>query len=157
MLFETGHLLSVAGLVLDDGREVVVKARPPTTRIAACFAVQRHVHGRGFPCPEPLAGPAPLGALLATAEVHVARHDDPPSPPPAPASAALLASLVTVAPPATDHPDLEPAPPWVGWDHDGDALWVLTYNAKKELLGGGDGYVALLESELDERLRLAGC
>lgn len=280
MLFETGHLSSVVGVSLDDGREVVVKARPPSPRIAACFAVQRDLHVRGFPCPEPLAGPEPLGSLLATAEAHVPRLGEPPSSPPAAASASLLASLVRLAPAAVDHPDLEPSPPWVGWDHGGEGLWpapddliadldlhagpewvdgaarrlrerlavpsrpavighadweaqnldwcdgaptivhdwdslatrpepaiagaaaavyvsagplvaatlpethtfldayrracapwsrddietawaagtwVLTYNAKKETLGGGTGYVAHLEPELDERLRLAGC
>jgi hypothetical protein len=36
-------------------------------------------------------------------------------------------------------------------------LWVLTFNAKKETLGGGAGYLAHLERELDERLAPAGC
>ena len=33
MLFEVAHLSVVAGLRLTDGREVVVKARPPADRI----------------------------------------------------------------------------------------------------------------------------
>ena len=32
------------------------------------MAVQRDLATAGFPCPRPLAGPAPLGALAATAE-----------------------------------------------------------------------------------------
>ena len=35
-------------------------------------------------------------------------------------------------------------------------LWVLTYNAKKEALGGGTGYLTHLEAEIDDRARLAG-
>jgi hypothetical protein len=34
-------------------------------------------------------------------------------------------------------------------------LWVLTFNAKKESLGGGTGYLAHLEPELPERLARA--
>jgi hypothetical protein len=35
-------------------------------------------------------------------------------------------------------------------------VWVLLYNARKELAGGGDGYVDHLAKELRERLRRAG-
>lgn len=35
-------------------------------------------------------------------------------------------------------------------------LWVLLYNARKELAGGGTGYVDHLKHELEERLRRAG-
>ena len=71
VLFEVVHLSRVTGLQLADGREVVIKARPPANRIQACVHVQRHLWAAGSPCPEPLAGPHPLGTLTATAETFV--------------------------------------------------------------------------------------
>jgi hypothetical protein len=58
MLFNIAHLSIVAGLRLADGREVVVKVRPPADRIQGCVHVQRHLWKAGFPCPEPLVGPS---------------------------------------------------------------------------------------------------
>ena len=71
VLFEQGHLSQVTGLRLADGAVVVLKVRPPSERLAACILVQRHLWAAGFPCPQPLAGPAPLGILSATAEALV--------------------------------------------------------------------------------------
>jgi len=71
VLFEAAHLSIVTGLRLVDGREVVVKARPLAARLQAGVHVQRHLWAAGFPCPEPLAGPHPLGMLTATAEALV--------------------------------------------------------------------------------------
>jgi hypothetical protein len=124
VLFEAEHLSAVVGLRLADGREVVVKARPRARRIDTCVEVQRRLWTAGFPASEPLAGPAPLGALTATAEVYVAGG--------APLrrtagdierSASALARLVRAAPEITAIGSLEPAPPWVGWDHGGKCTW----------------------------------
>ncbi|MBO0881484.1 MAG: hypothetical protein J2P17_14300, partial [Mycobacterium sp.] len=60
-LFRAGHLTRVIGARLADGREVVVRVRPASRRIAACTEVQRRVFAAGYPCPRPLAGPARLG------------------------------------------------------------------------------------------------
>src|SRR5258708_37215530 len=120
VLFRKGHLSAVVGLRLRDGRPVVLKVRPPAGRIAGCVAVQRHLFAHGFPCPEPLAGPAPLGDATATAEALVPggrmleRAGDAHA-----ALAALLADLVRLAPSPAGVPSLEPAPPWVGWAHGG--------------------------------------
>jgi hypothetical protein len=122
-LFRRSHLSEVIGLELGDGREIVVKLRPGSARLDAAAAVQRHVHRRGFPCPDVLAGPAPLGELVATAEEYVAPHGPAPDPPPAAPVAQLLAELVRVAPPHTTAPALREPPPWVGWDHPGRGLW----------------------------------
>src|SRR5215467_17210 len=70
-LFRSGHLSAVIGLRLADDREVVIKVRPASPRIAACVEVQRRVFESGYPCPEPLTGPAPFGDGVATAEVYV--------------------------------------------------------------------------------------
>ena len=124
MLFKAGHLSAVVGLRLADGREVVVKARPPAERLEACVRVQRHLWAAGFPCPEPLAGPAPLGALSATAEAFVPGGAPLEPGPDSPGLfAGLLARLVRLAPPVASLPTLEPAPPWVGWDHGEAGPW----------------------------------
>src|SRR5262245_13936951 len=98
VLFEAGHLSTVIGIRLADRREVVVKARPAPERINACVQVQRHLWRSGFPCPEPLAGPAPLGELAATAEVYVAGGELLEAGPDSPQRfAELLAELVRLA------------------------------------------------------------
>jgi hypothetical protein len=74
-LFRSGHLSAVIGLRLADKREVVVKVRPASPRIAACAEVQRRMFGSGYPCPEPLGGPALLGDGVATAEAYVPGGD----------------------------------------------------------------------------------
>lgn len=128
VLFETHHLSRVVGLELVNGRQVVIKARPPAQRIHACFAVQRALWQAGYPCPQPLAGPAPLGNLLATAEAYLPggdllTHAQCVTTETAARFAAELARLVRLAPPPEHLPSLAPAPPWVGWDHAYPGLW----------------------------------
>jgi Phosphotransferase enzyme family len=127
-LFRTGHLTRVIGTRLADGREVVVRVRPAATRIAACAAVQRQLFESGYPCPEPLAGPAPLGEHEATAESLIAGG----TPLPATGRAArpfaeALARLVRLAPEPRQGPGqvppLAPAPSWAAWNHDQPGLW----------------------------------
>ena len=121
-LFEAGHLSAVIGVQLNDGRDVVVKVRPSSPRLAACIEVQRRLHASGYPCPEPLAGPAALGNLTASAEVLVpggtqltAGADRPVR------FAEALTALVATAPPPDAVGSLDPPPPWA-WP-DFDALW----------------------------------
>jgi hypothetical protein len=124
ILFHSGHLSEVVGVRLADGRSVVVKLRPPSERFAACVLVQRHVWAAGFPCPEPLAGPAPLGAVSATAEALLDGGVQLPLAPDAPRLfAESLARLVALAPSVGSVPSLEPSPPWVGWDHRNIGTW----------------------------------
>src|SRR5215472_12884401 len=59
-LFQSGFLSTVIGVRLTDGREVVVKVRPPSSRLAGCAVVHRALWTAGFPCPELLVGPQPL-------------------------------------------------------------------------------------------------
>jgi len=134
VLFQVGHLSQVLGLRLADGSAVVVKVRPPSERLAACVQVQRHLWAAGFACPEPLAGPAPLGALVATAEVLVeggdqlAWADDAPR-----LFAQALARLVALAPPCGALPSLEPSLPWVGWQHDQPGTWPVPDDVDADL------------------------
>jgi hypothetical protein len=124
VLFRAGYLSEVTGLRLADGRGVVVKVRPPAARLRGCVAVQAALAGAGFPCPRPLAGPAPLGRLAATAEELVAGGDLlTPAPGAAGRFAALLAELVHLAPDPAALPSLAPSPPWAAWDHPGPGLW----------------------------------
>jgi len=61
----------VAGLDLDDGRSVVVKAHRPhadSAQLAAAQFVQSTLFARGFPCPRPLVGPTVLAHGTATVE-----------------------------------------------------------------------------------------
>jgi len=124
VLFRAGYLAEVTGLRLADGRGVVVKARPPAARLRGCVAVQAALADAGFPCPRPLAGPAPLGRLAATAEELVAGGDLlTPGDGAAGRFAALLAELVRLAPDPATLPSLAPSPPWAAWDHPGPGLW----------------------------------
>ena len=124
VLFRAGYLSQVTGLRLADGRAVVLKARPPAPRLHGCVALQATLAAAGFPCPRPLAGPAPLGALAATAEELVpGGHLLAPGPAAAGRFAALLAELVRLAPDPAALPTLAPSPPWAAWDHDLPGLW----------------------------------
>ena len=70
-LFYAASTGCTAGLLLGDGRRVVAKAYQARWRSAFLGSVRRvqeHLHGAGFPCPLPLAGPHPVGAAFAMAE-----------------------------------------------------------------------------------------
>ncbi len=124
VLFEAGHLSAVTGLRLADGREVVVKVRPRSPRLAGCTVVHRALRAAAYPCPEPLVDLRPLGGYAATAE---ALAPDGGAPPPesdlAVLSAAALARLVELAPDPGTVPSLAPSPSWTGWDYPGPGLW----------------------------------
>lgn len=123
-LFRSGHLASVIGARLADGREVVVKVRPAALRTAACAEVQRCLFESGYPCPQPLTGPAPLDGYEATAESYVPGEATlPDSGRAAQPFAAALAQLVDLAPRPEHVPSLAPAPAWTAWNHDQGGLW----------------------------------
>jgi hypothetical protein len=59
---------AVFGLLLQDEKQVVIKAHQPDRSaafLAAVHDVQRHLSRQGFPCPAPLLGPRPLGRSFA--------------------------------------------------------------------------------------------
>ena len=105
VLFEVAHLSRVTGLRLTDGREVVVKVRPPATEYRPASTSIATSGLLGFPCPEPLAGPQPLGAMTATAEAFVpgGTRLEPGADSPR-LFAEALAELVRLAPPVTCSP-----------------------------------------------------
>lgn len=123
-IFRSGYLSAVIGLRLDDGREVVVKVRPDSPRVAACVEVQRRVFQAGYPCPRPLTGAAPFGDDVATAEAYVPGGDMlPGADHAARAFAEAFARLITLAPRPAEVPGLDPPPSWAAWNHTEDGLW----------------------------------
>jgi len=77
-LFYVSSIGCVAGVVLGDGRRVVVKAHQPdktAARLHACQSVQRLCAERGFPAPRPLLPPTPLGRGLAVVETYLREGD----------------------------------------------------------------------------------
>jgi len=123
-IFRSGYLSAVIGLRLADGREVVVKVRPGSPRVAACVEVQRRVFQAGYPCPQPLAGAAAFGGDVATAEAYVPGGAVLPSAGHAArAFAEAFARLIRLAPRPAEVPALDPAPSWAAWNHAGDGSW----------------------------------
>ncbi len=123
-LFRTGHLSLVILVVLDDGRQIVVKVRPPAERLTACFEVQRALFEREFPCPEPLVGPCQLGRWVASAEGFVPDGSLlPVSGRQARPFAEALARLLVAAPRVEQIGSLDPALPWTAWNHSEPGLW----------------------------------
>lgn len=127
-VFAKGNLARVPGLRLVDGRKIVVKIRSSEARQADCAAVQRHLWQAGFPCPEPLAGPAPLDGAAFAVNAEAFIPDGSPYPSSggsdrARAFAELLVRFIAEAPKPDQVPDLTPPPAWINWDHSFPGLW----------------------------------
>lgn len=91
----------VAALRLEDGAEVVVKVHQPrwsTPYLRRAVAVQAACAAAGLPAPQPIAGPVPCGAGLATVESYL---PDPGAAEPTrgllPVSAAGFAAVTSIA------------------------------------------------------------
>ncbi|MEV4514210.1 hypothetical protein AB0K00_35280 [Dactylosporangium sp. NPDC049525] len=122
----SAHLSRVFGVRLAGGREVVVKVRPDSPRLAACAAVQQALWRAGFPAPEPLTGPVVEQGLAVSAEASV------PGGSPAPDTdhtehaarfAALLARCIALAPRPATVGTLAPDLPWTAWNHALPGVW----------------------------------
>lgn len=123
-IFRSGYLSAVIGLRLADDREVVVKVRPDSPRIAACVEVQRRMFQAGYPCPQPLTDAVPFGDDVATAEAYVPDGAMLPSADHAArAFAEAFARLIRLAPRPAEVSTLAPAPPWAAWNHAEHGLW----------------------------------
>ncbi|MFD2470149.1 phosphotransferase [Amycolatopsis silviterrae] len=124
VLFEVQQVSTVHGLRLEDGREVVVKARPEDGRAEACVTAQTQLAERGFPCARPLTPVVAVGSLAVHAEEYRPGGDVVPGNTPAIATryaevfARLMAALagISVKPPL-------PNPRWLRWDHADSPLW----------------------------------
>jgi hypothetical protein len=122
---------SVHGLRLDDGRRVVVKLHRPGTsaRFIRCVqTVQRRLADDGFPAPEPLAGPAPFGSGIASAEALLddGEHTDAHDPAVRQAMAAALARLVALCRPLTSLDGLRENP----MTRAADRLWPTPHEGR---------------------------
>lgn len=101
-LFSVTSVGVVTAIELDDGRRVVVKAHQPRQGadfLGAVHRVQAHLHGEGFPAPQPLLPPRPLCRGLALVEELVDRgaYEDAHDPRVRRTAAEALARLVTLA------------------------------------------------------------
>jgi len=77
-LFYGSSVGSTHGVRLEDGRDVVIKVRPPAetnpylrfdrTTLESICRVMRWLANRGYPCPKPILDPTPLAKGLATVE-----------------------------------------------------------------------------------------
>jgi Ser/Thr protein kinase RdoA (MazF antagonist) len=138
-VFRSGYLATVVGLRLEDGREVVVKVRRRDSRQGACIQVQRAVALAGFPCPSPLTGILAFGENVAHAEAFIPGGDPVPrSTRDAKLFARAFAWLLRSAADSVEVAALVPAPSWVAWNHDGEALWPLLedYDVDLNLVDG---------------------
>jgi hypothetical protein len=77
-LFYGSSIGSTHGVRLEDGRDIVIKVRPPPetnpylshdrTTLGSVCRVMNWLADRGYPCPKPILGPTPTGKALATVE-----------------------------------------------------------------------------------------
>lgn len=117
----------VCAVRLDDGREVVVKARPEDGgRARACVEVQKRAAAAGLPCAAPLTDASERDGCTLHAEEWrpggSMRQDD--GPEHAAQAAQVLAAVMHVTL-AVDLPPrlLLPNPVWVRWEHSGSGAW----------------------------------
>ncbi len=99
-----------AGVLLEDGRELVLKlvrGNSKLTFLEACRDVQSALAAAGFPCPTPLFGPVAWGQAWASGQSFLSgERADGHQPAVRAALAQGLARLVSLARPFVDHPGL---------------------------------------------------
>ena len=154
-LFSSDKISRVAGVRLDDGRDVVIKVRAVSPRIATCAALQQRAWERGFPCPQVLAGPAPFGDAVATAESYVPGGGPQRARDAATLYAHGLARLVSLFSPEEVPGTLDPAPYWMDWAHDGAATWPPDPDVELNRMAGPD-WLERAGARARERLVAAG-
>src|SRR4051794_27825891 len=72
VVFRSGRIDAVYGLLLADGREIVVKIHRPPVDVSGLEATRealRHLASSGYPCPEPVDGPLIRGEHVVTIDV----------------------------------------------------------------------------------------
>jgi hypothetical protein len=125
LLFATAHMSDVIGVLLDDGRSVVIKSRPDEAgRASSCVEVQRALADRGFPVAKPITGVSVIEGLAIHAEEwrpggDVLRGDGPEV---AAKFGTLLADVMTFTKRLNARPPL-PNPVWTLWNHTGQGIW----------------------------------
>lgn len=133
-LFQGGHLSRVAGYRLADGAEVVVKARPAAERVLSCLDLQAFIWSRGFPCPQPLAGPTLLNGDVITAEAYVPQGEPLTGPGAAMKYAEAFARLTSITRDVEPRLSLDPPPPWLGgWKYPSGGVWPVADDLPDDL------------------------
>lgn len=156
-LFRSGHLSTVIGVRLADDREVVIKIRPGSPRIAACVDVQRRMFSAGYPCPRPLTDAVAFGSDVATAEAYVPGGAMFPTSDPAVACAEAFAWLIRLAPKPDEVATLDPPPSWADWNQAGDTLWPWPEDRSVKLNeAAGVEWIDDVGRRARDRLRVAG-
>ncbi len=84
-LFYAVSVGSTHGIMLEDERAVVIKARPPSRenpslnldrdKLETVCRVMQWLNDHDFPCPKPVLGPTPLGKGLATVEEYLSHGE----------------------------------------------------------------------------------
>ncbi|MBQ0894572.1 phosphotransferase [Micromonospora sp. U56] len=129
----SGHLSRVFCVRLPEGREVIVKVRPYSPRLAGCATVQRALWRAGFPAPEPLAGPVVEEGLAVSAEACVPGGSLAPETDPVSRFAGLLARFITLAPRPATVGTFEPDLPWTAWNHALPGVWPVADDRDDDL------------------------
>jgi hypothetical protein len=153
-LMRAGHVSTVVGVRLCDGREVVIKVRPRAARLARCLAVQEQVADWGFPCPRPVSGVIDLDGWSTSVEQYLPGGTPHPDTGRAAGPFAVaFARLVELAPQAAAE-DLRPAPAWNCWNHDRPGLWPVADDLTVDLdRVGGPEWIDRAAAEARTRLR----
>lgn len=124
VLFESGYSSAVFGVVLLDGRHLVVKVRAWHERLMSCWQVQQHLWESGFRCPEPLGPPHKVRGFAVSFENYVAGGKKLQRGRSSSARLArVLAQLVQTAPPPAAVGPLEPELGFLRWAHSAEAVW----------------------------------
>ena len=131
----------VAGVDLDDGRSVVLKAqrsRRSAAHFESCHVVRRHLADAGFPCPRPLGEPLRRDDVFITFEVLSEEGDraDAHDPLIRTALAASLAEMVSLARPLVSSTRLGRA--WFTAVPD-DRLWPRPHSPRFDFERTGEG------------------
>lgn len=74
VLFAAGRLSAVYGCALEDGRRIVIKAHRGNLNrgaLKAALECQSHLYRSGYPCPQPLDGPATTHRVTATIDSYL--------------------------------------------------------------------------------------
>lgn len=130
-LFWRSNVGSVSGLLLADGRQVVIKAHPPTVdvgRLIAVRRVQQYLSERGFSCPSLLTGPVPIahGHAMVEELVDTGVYADAHEPAIRHVLARTLAHLVRITSALGPLPELQPSSMPAA---ESGALWPIPHNA----------------------------
>jgi len=155
----TFHRISVAsvrGVMLDDGSRAVIKVHRPefAHRLEAVQTIQRHLAGSSFPCPRPLAGPAPIGNGVATIEsmLEAGSMGDAHEPVVRQLLAQGLRELVSDCQPLVG--SVDPGPFWL---LAGDQQWPIPHDVRFDFARTAPGaeWIDRLAAEARDRLRSA--